>query len=106
MECTILNFKRHESGAMLGFCDMQVGGLSIRGCKLFQKDDKVWFAWPSEKRQDRDGKDVFTEIVTATEPVMRHLQAIARPQIRALLGGTHKEDFGSYRSRPDDDIAF
>jgi hypothetical protein len=134
MECAILNFKRHDSGAMLGFCDLQVGGLTVRGCKLFRKDDKVWFSWPSEKRQDKDGQDVYTDIVAASEPFVRHLQALVRPQIRALLDGVapasspqrsagfqrpgaakqasngrdrQAEDLSAYRSSPgDDDIKF
>jgi hypothetical protein len=89
MDVQVLNFKRHESGAMLGFCDLQVGGLTVRGCKLFVKDggDKCWFAWPSEKKQDKDGQDIYVDVVQASESFMRHLQGLVRPQIRALLAG-------------------
>ena len=89
MQIEILNFKRFESGAMFGFCDLQLGGFTVRGCKLFSKDggEKVWFSWPSEKHRGKDGKDVYTDIVQASEAFTRHLQAMVRPQIKALLNG-------------------
>lgn len=88
MEAEVLNFKRYESGSMVGFFDLAVAGLVVTGCKAFRKgDDKLWFAWPSTKGTAKDGADVWNDIVTASEPVMRHLQGLVRPQIRALILG-------------------
>ena len=87
MDAQVINFKAYTSGAMSGFFDLVVGGITVTGCKAFQKEDKVWFAWPSEKAQDREGKDHWREIVTASEPVMRHLQGLVRSQLRALIHG-------------------
>lgn len=134
MQTEILNFKRFESGAMFGFCDLQVNGLTVRGCKLFYKDggEKAWFSWPSDKRRGKDGKDVYTDIVQASEAFTRHLQAMVQPQIKALLngapswpssresalpgslsdgknpaGGYPEEDLSTYRSSGEqDDIPF
>ena len=90
MECSLLNFKRFESGALVGFFDFAVNGIVITGCKAFKRtgdhgEDRVWFAWPAEKSQDKEGNDHWREIVTASEPVMRHLQSMVRGQLRNLL---------------------
>jgi hypothetical protein len=87
MDAQVINFKRYDSGAMIGFFDLVVGGITVTSCKAFRKEDKVWFAWPAEKSQDKEGKDYWREIVTASEPVMRHLQNLVRGQLRALLDG-------------------
>jgi hypothetical protein len=87
MNAQVLNFKKYDSGSLAGFFDLAVGGLTVTGCKAFCKEDKFWFAWPSEKMQDKDGNDKWRDIVTASEPVMRHLQGIVRPQLRALVLG-------------------
>jgi hypothetical protein len=72
---------------MAGFFDLAVNGITVTGCKAFQKEDKVWFAWPAEKTQDKEGNDHWREIVTASEPVMRHLQGLIRSQLRAAILG-------------------
>jgi hypothetical protein len=90
MDAQVLNFKAYSSGSMAGFFDLGVCGLVITGCKAFRKpsengEERIWFGWPSEKTQDKEGADRWREIVTAAEPVMRHLQGLVRPQLRALL---------------------
>lgn len=87
MNAAICNFKRYDSGAMVGFFDLVVGGIVVTGCKAFRKDDKLWFAWPSEKITDAAGEAKYKDIVAAAEPVMRHLQNCVRGQLRAALDG-------------------
>lgn len=87
MDAQVINFKAYSSGAMAGFFDLVVAGIAVTGCKAFQKDDKLWFSWPAEKTQDKDGKDFWREIVTASDPVMRHLQGLVRSQLRAAILG-------------------
>ena len=125
MEIRVINFKSYSSGALVGFFDAVVGGLVVTGCKAFRKDDRLWFSWPAEKIEGKDGADVWREIVTAADPVMRHLQGLARGQLRAALengkpsasrparkfGGSaflpHAgEDLGQHGPAPIDDIPF
>jgi hypothetical protein len=126
MDAQVINFKAYSSGAMAGFFDLVVSGITVTGCKAFRKEDKVWFAWPSEKSQDKEGKDHWREIVTASDPVMRHLQNLVRGQLRALLDGGNGsvrqastsrpsqrgfqkpegEDLSMHLSGPPDDIPF
>jgi len=87
MDAQVINFKAYSSGVMAGFFDLVVSGITVIGCKVFQKEDKVWFAWPAEKTQDKEGKDHWREMVTASEPVMRHLQGLVRAQLRAFILG-------------------
>lgn len=118
MQIHVINFKRYESGAMVGFFDLAVGPLVVSGCKAFRKQaedgtEKVWFAWPSQKAADKDGNEVWIDIVTAAPPVASHLQALVRPQVRRLLDGKvirsakgspspEGEDLSAYRSGRDD----
>ena len=85
MDAQVLNFKAYSSGSMVGFFDLSLSGVVVTGCKAFRKEDKLWFAWPAEKKEGKDGSDLWREIVTAAEPTMRHLQGLVRPQLRVLL---------------------
>ena len=88
MDAVVQNFKRYDSGSMLGFFDLALsGGVVVTGCKAFRKEDKLWFAWTAEKKEGKDGTDQWRDIVTAAEPTMRHLQALICPQLRALVSG-------------------
>jgi len=126
MDAQVINFKGYDSGAMVGFFDLVVGGITVTGCKAFRKEEKLWFAWPAEKSQDKEGKDYWREIVTASEPAMRHLQSLVRGQLRVLLDGGNGsarqassgrptqrgfrkpegEDLSMHLSGPPDDIPF
>jgi hypothetical protein len=133
MDAQVINFKEYSSGSLVGFFDLSVSGIVVTGCKAFLKlgdsgEDWVWFAWPAEKMQGKDGEDKWRDIVTAAEPVMRHLQGIVRVQLKALLGSSNGsraeskrtdsaaapsfktpegEDLSKYRSTPGgDDIPF
>jgi hypothetical protein len=87
MDAQVLNFMAYRSGLMVGLFDLSVSGIVVTGCKAFRKDDQCWFAWPSEKRFDWSGKDQWHDIVTASKPVMHHLQNLVRGQLRAILEG-------------------
>ena len=88
MDAQVLNFKAYSSGAMVGFFVLAVAGIVVTGCKAFRKDDKTWFAWPSEKTTDAAGEVKYRDIVSAAEPIMRHLQGLVRGQLRAALDAT------------------
>jgi hypothetical protein len=87
MDALILNFKEYSSGAMIGWFDLAVSGPVITGCKAFRKEDKVWFAMPSEKTTDDAGDTKYRDIVTAAAPVMAHLQNAVRDKLRAAIEG-------------------
>jgi hypothetical protein len=87
MDALILNFKAYSSGAMIGWFDLAVSGLMITGCKAFRKEDKVWFAIPSEKTTDDAGGVKYRDIVTAAVPVMAHHQNAVRDKLRAAIEG-------------------
>jgi hypothetical protein len=87
MDALILNFKAYSSGAIIGWFDLSVSGFVITGCKAFRKEDKVWFAIPSEKTTDDAGGFKYRDIVTAAAPVMAHLQNAVRDKLRAAIEG-------------------
>jgi hypothetical protein len=43
MDAYVVKFKPYPSGAMVGFFDLAVGGITVRSCRASIKDDKVWF---------------------------------------------------------------
>jgi hypothetical protein len=103
MDAQVINFKEYSSGALAGFFDLSVSGIVVTGCKAFRKqgdngEDRLWFSWPSEKTEDRDGNEKWRDIVTAAEPVMRHLQGIVRVQLKALLDSGNGSRAGSKRT--------
>jgi hypothetical protein len=125
MDAQVLNFKPYQSGAMVGFFDLEVSGLVVTGCKCFRKDDRVWFAWPSEKVPGENGEAAYRDIVCAADPVMRHLQNAVRGQLRTALESPRPpasrppskfkgtkflplagEDLGEHGPAPIDDIPF
>lgn len=64
IEC--INFKKHESGTLLGFADFydSVRGQEIFGCTLHQKDARRWLNLPSREYMDGDIKKYV--------PIMRY----------------------------------
>jgi hypothetical protein len=102
MDAMVLNFKAYQSGALSGFFDLEVHGLTFAGCKCFRKGDSLWFQFPSIKSTDAAGEVRYTPIVTATTTTMRALQDAVRPQLRACLGATPEETrpFGGPTSMP------
>jgi hypothetical protein len=101
MDAQAINFKAYNSGAMVGFFDLVVGGIVVTGCKSFCKDDRYWFAWPSEKTTDAAGEVKYRDIVTAAAPVMSHLQNVLAGQLRASIEGQKsRRHLGQHRSQP------
>ena len=66
MDAQVLNFKAYSSGALCGFFDLEVDGLTFLGCKCFVKGNSLWFQFPSIKSTDASGEVRYTPIVTAT----------------------------------------
>jgi len=122
MDAQVLNFKAYSSGALAGFFDLEMGGLTYLGCKCFRKGDSVWFQFPAQKSTDAAGEVKYTPIVTATTATMREVQDAIRDQLRAALesgagaqpgqrikvAGTYfkrpaAENLSDYRTAPGDD---
>jgi hypothetical protein len=130
MDAQVLNFKRYDSGALTGFFDLEVHGITFIGCKCFVKGNSVWFAFPAIKSTDASGEVRYTPTVTATTTTMREIQDAVRPQLRAALesnaGAPQKhrtastkprfagtafrtpegENLDQYRSTPNENIPF
>jgi hypothetical protein len=132
VDARILNFKKYESGALAGFFDLEMGGLTYLGCKCFRKGDSLWFQFPAQKSTDAAGEVKYTPIITASTATMRALQDAVRDQLRACMevttaetrpfGGPaprpspkpgrkvyktpENEDLSAYRSEPGEDIPF
>ena len=86
MEIQVVNFKAYSSGALVGFFDLELHGLTFAGCKAFRKEDRLWFAFPSQKVTGASGEAHYTPIITASTATMREVQDAARPHLRACLG--------------------
>jgi hypothetical protein len=86
VDAQILNFKKYESGALQGFFDLEMGGLTYLGCKCFRKGDSLWFQFPAQKSTDAAGEARYTPIITASTTTMREVQDAVRPHLRACLG--------------------
>jgi hypothetical protein len=102
MSATVTNYRAYQSGAMQGFFDLELHGLTILGCKVFSKDGRLWFAFPSQKIMSSSGETKYVDIITAAPAVLREIQDAVRPQLRAALGVTAEETrpFGGTAPRP------
>jgi hypothetical protein len=100
MEIQVSNFKTYASGALVGFFDLELHGLTFAGCKCFRKGDSLWFQFPSTKSTDAAGEVRYTPIVTATTTTMRALQDGVRDQLRPLLDGVNGSERKSNAGRP------
>ena len=51
MKIRIKEFRRHKSGYLQAFCDLEILdiGLTIKGCRVFQKDKRAWINTPQEQ---------------------------------------------------------
>jgi DNA-binding cell septation regulator SpoVG len=75
--------KTDGTGSIKAFCDIQLGGITLRGCKIIrQGDQRAWLAMPSIK-SDRGWNDVvaLTKELRArvTEVVLQAWEADADP---------------------------
>ena len=74
----------HEQAGMLPGVRRSLG-LSTAAGPFKSRSDIVWLA--GLKIQGRNGKDDWRDVVTASPPVILHLQALVRPQLQGHLVG-------------------
>lgn len=67
------------------------GGQKIRGCKAFQKDGEVWFAFPSEEIPKGQGKDYIPYVSYADKEYLEDLKTavvkVLKPVIEQARNG-------------------
>jgi hypothetical protein len=74
MEVSFSNFKPYQKNSLAGFFDMEYEGLTIKGCSLFKKDDKIWFACPSQKKVDQNGTTTYEPFVEVSNDFRKKLE--------------------------------
>lgn len=73
---SVLNFKEYRKGSMLGFLDLQISILTVRGAKLMagRDDSDMWVALPRLPSTDGEGDRKWHEIIHVTAPVREHIR--------------------------------
>ena len=64
MKIRVKEYRRHQSGALQAVCDLEIIdiGLTIKGCRVFQKDKRAWINCPQEK-YTKDGETVYKDFL-------------------------------------------
>lgn len=63
VEFTKIFKKKDDMGNLLGFCNITVDGLLIRGCRYCKGENGNFVATPSEAYKDKDGNTKYRYIV-------------------------------------------
>ena len=121
---SVLNWKEFDKGAMRGFFDLRYHGLTIKGCRLMQGNDGLWFSFPQLK-STQDGETKYFDQMYLTPQEREHVRKLvlldlqgqghleqdkpkpAKPRARAAHRTPEKEDLSDhYTQGQDDDIPF
>ena len=73
---SVLNWKEYDRGSMRGFFDLRYHGLSIKGCRLMQGNDGLWFSFPQVKGE-QDGETKYFD--------QMFLSSLERDHVRKLI---------------------
>ena len=66
----ILNVKMVNKGALKAFFDIQLGGLTINGCRVIQDGNKKpWVSPPQREWTDKNGKKSYIAVVVWNDSI-------------------------------------
>lgn len=77
-----LNFKSYNKGPLRGFFDLRYGGLTIKGCRLMEGNDGLWFAFPSQ-REEENGETRYRDFLYLTPPERAHLTRLVIAELES-----------------------
>ena len=71
-----LNYKPWNKGSIIGFMDIQIGVVTIKGARLMAGKDngQMWVALPRMPSTDDNGNKNYHEIIHVTAPVIEHIR--------------------------------
>ena len=73
----VLNYKPFQRGAIIGFFDLGIAGLVIKGCRLmYGKEGGFWFAFPQREGKDESGSAKYFDIIHMAKPEMDHVRRL------------------------------
>ena len=80
---SVLNYKPfNRSGTIRGFFDLRYHGLTIKGCKLMNGNNGLWFSFPQVKGE-QDGETKYFDQMFLTTPEREHVRTLISAQLRA-----------------------
>ena len=124
---SVLNFKAFDRGSMRGFFDLRYHGLTIKGCRLMNGTNGLWFSFPQIKAEE-NGETKYYDQMFLTSLEREHVRKLVlidleqqgyidrpkskpKPTKRRSSTAQHKtpegENLDEYYTPPDeDDIPF
>lgn len=86
MNINAKNIRKHGSGVMRGFFDLEMEGLmTIYGCTAMCKDGGWWIGMPQRKGKDKDGNDKWYSIVFVEKDRLDKLRDLVMPSLKDAL---------------------
>jgi DNA-binding cell septation regulator SpoVG len=72
---SVLNWKEFDRGAIKGFFDLRYHGLTIKGCRLMDGGNGLWFAFP-QKQGEQEGEVKYFDQMFLTSPERDHVRRL------------------------------
>lgn len=93
MKIKIVNFKKHESGKLRGFVDVQIldVGLTIQGAKFFRNDKGEWLSLPDKEYTNKEGDRKWQSFLKFTPDKDKEFQDDVKIALVKYLDGAQQE---------------
>lgn len=93
---SVLNYKQFDRGSIKGFFDLRYHGLTIKGCRLMNGSNGLWFSFPQAKAEE-GGETKYYDQMFLTTPEREHVRALILAELQAQ---GHIEGRPGKRNRP------
>ena len=94
---SVLNYKPFDKGSIIGFFDMRYHGLTVKGCKLLEGNDGLWFSFPQLK-STQDGETKYFDQMFLTPLEREHVRKLVLIDL-VQQGHIEREESRSQRPR-------
>ena len=101
---SVLNFKQHDQGALIGFFDLRYFGLTIKGCRLMDGRNGLWIAFPQQK-VEQSGETKWFDQMYLTPPERQHVRRLVLADLRnqgyVQIPAGYEKPAGSVHTTPE-----
>ena len=71
MECIIRGMTKGEWGKTKAYFDVEIGGVTIKGCRLVEGENGLFVSMPSIRKEDENGKSIYQTMIFLTDELKK-----------------------------------
>ena len=71
MECIIRGMTKGEWGKTKAYFDVEIGGVTIKGCRLVEGENGLFASMPSIRKEDENGKSIYQTMIFLTDELKK-----------------------------------